>query len=55
MLENKYRIKYRDPRSDAVGIVILNTAAEMSAERARLELHRYVVTNVFLPLVETPS
>jgi hypothetical protein len=54
VLENKYRIKYRHPRTEAVGVVILNTAAEMEAERARLEALKYIVTNVFLPLEERP-
>jgi hypothetical protein len=52
VLENQYRIRYRNPRTEAVGVVILNTAAEMAEEHARLETQRYVVTNVFLPLEE---
>jgi hypothetical protein len=54
VLENRYRIKYRHPKSGAAGVTILNTAAEMAAERARLEALGYVVVDVFLPHAVKP-
>ncbi len=49
MLENKYRIKYRHSRTGVVGVTILNTDAEVAAERVWLEAFGYVVTDVFRP------
>jgi hypothetical protein len=49
-----YRIKYRHSRSGAVGMTILHTAAEVVAERARLEALGHVVTNVLVPIGERP-
>jgi hypothetical protein len=50
-----YLIKYRHPRTGAVGIVILHTAAEMATARSRLELLRYVVLDVVLPTGNRPQ
>jgi hypothetical protein len=50
VLKNKYRIEYRHPHSGGVGLAILDTAAEMAAEKSRFEALGYVVTEVFLPL-----
>jgi hypothetical protein len=54
-MEYKYRIKYRHPRTGAVGIAILHTAAELAAERARLESLGYVVIEVLLPIGQRPK
>jgi hypothetical protein len=54
-MEYRYRIKYRHPRSGAVGIAVLNTAAEMAAERSRLETLGYAVIEVLLPIGVRPK
>ena len=54
-MQYRYRIKYRHPRTEVVGVFTLHTAAEMAAERFRLEALGYVVPDVLLPLGERPK
>jgi hypothetical protein len=54
-MEYRYRIKYRHPRTGVVGIAVLNTAAEMTAETTRLEALGYSITDVLLPIGERPK
>ena len=51
----RYRIKYRHPLSGIVGIVTLHSAAEIKAERSRLEARGNVVMDVMLPFGERPK
>jgi hypothetical protein len=54
-MQYRYRLNYRHLGTGVVGLVALNTAAEMVAERDRLEALGYVMTDVLPPIGERPK
>ncbi len=54
-MQYSYQVKYRIPRTGAVGLAILHSPAEVAVEKARLEALGYVVTEVIEPIGARPK